>query len=69
MTILDRSNEQKFIDFYEISDFVEINLLKDRLLTLHLSKEHLTNFNSNMALIVLISASIYQKFTHYFNPN
>ncbi|VXB94570.1 conserved hypothetical protein [Chryseobacterium sp. 8AT] len=22
-----------------------------------------------MALIVLISASIYQKFTHYFNPN
>lgn len=38
MTILDRSNERKFIDFYEIIDFVEINLLKDRLLTLHLRK-------------------------------
>lgn len=36
MTILDPSNDRKFIDFYEISDFVEINLLKDRLLTLHL---------------------------------
>lgn len=39
MTILDRSNERKFIDFYEIIDFVEINLLKDRLLTLHLRKK------------------------------
>lgn len=39
MTILDRSNEQKFIDFYEIIDFVEINLLKDRLLTLHLREK------------------------------
>lgn len=38
MTILDLSNERKFIDFYEIMDFVEINLLKDRLLTLHLRK-------------------------------
>lgn len=38
MTILDRSNERKFIDFYEIIDFVELNLLKDRLLTLHLRK-------------------------------
>lgn len=39
MTILDRINEQKFIDFYEINDFVEINLLKDRLLTLYLRKK------------------------------
>lgn len=28
--------------------------------------EYLTNFNSNMALIVLINAGIYWKFTHYF---
>jgi hypothetical protein len=30
-------------------------------------KEYLTNFNSKMAFVVLINASIYQKFTTYFN--
>lgn len=32
-----------------------------------INKEYLTNFNSNMAFIMLINASIYQKFTTYFN--
>lgn len=32
-----------------------------------LNPEYLTNFNSNMAFIMLINASIYQKFTTYLN--
>jgi MoxR-like ATPase len=31
--------------------------------------EYLTNFNSKMAFIVLINASIYQKFTTYFKSS
>ncbi|CAI8755811.1 hypothetical protein EMIT036CA2_10928 [Chryseobacterium sp. IT-36CA2] len=31
--------------------------------------EYLTNFNSKIAFIVLINASIYQKFTTYFKSS
>ncbi|MFC5873889.1 hypothetical protein ACFP3I_14935 [Chryseobacterium arachidis] len=36
------------------------------ILNLALMLEYLTNFNSKMAFFMLINASIYWKFTHYF---
>jgi hypothetical protein len=38
-------------------------------LNIALIPEYLTNFNSKMAFIVLINASIYQKFTTYFKSS
>lgn len=59
MTIFERTIKANFIFFYENPGMAGCELNVYIILNLALMPEYLTNFNSKMASIVLINASIY----------
>ncbi|SEH29349.1 hypothetical protein SAMN05421593_0981 [Chryseobacterium culicis] len=69
MTIFERVIKAKFIYFYEKNKIILLSFKTSAVPDLASIEEYLTNFNSKIAFIMLINASIYQKFTTYFKSS
>lgn len=66
MTIFERWIKAKFIIFLRKIVLIVLSFKPSSIQDPASMPEYLTNFNSKMAFFVLINASIYWKFTHYF---